>query len=83
MSFVSTGGKAPRASLQEALFRGLAPDGGLYIPETLPSLHGEELREMGAAGRESWPLVATHLAATESAYVTGQTVHVNGGMAMI
>lgn len=35
MNYVSTGGRAPAVSFQAALFAGLAPDGGLYIPETL------------------------------------------------
>ena len=38
MRFVSTAGQAPAASLQEALFAGPAPDGGLYVPETLPTM---------------------------------------------
>lgn len=38
MRFVSTAGKAPPASLEEAVFAGPAPDGGLYVPETLPTL---------------------------------------------
>ena len=33
MRFVSTRGKAPAASLGTALFDGLAPDGGLYVPD--------------------------------------------------
>jgi threonine synthase len=33
--FVSTRGKAPAASLGTALFDGLAPDGGLYVPELI------------------------------------------------
>ncbi|HET9948121.1 MAG TPA: threonine synthase [Longimicrobiales bacterium] len=36
-SFVSTRGAGP-APLAEALFRGLAPDGGLYVPAELPRL---------------------------------------------
>jgi len=35
--FLSTRG-APAASFHDALFQGLAPDGGLYVPESVPSL---------------------------------------------
>jgi threonine synthase len=35
MRFVTTRGRAPAASLEFALFDGLAPDGGLYVPESL------------------------------------------------
>ena len=38
MRFVSTRGKAAPATLSEALAAGLAPDGGLYVPEKLPQL---------------------------------------------
>ena len=38
MRFLSTGGEAPAVSLEEALFAGPAPDGGLYVPETLPRI---------------------------------------------
>ena len=38
MRFVSTRGKAAPASLSEAIAAGLAPDGGLYVPEKLPTL---------------------------------------------
>lgn len=38
MRFVSTAGKAPSASLEQALFAGPAPDGGLYVPETIPTI---------------------------------------------
>jgi threonine synthase len=37
MRFVSTRGQAARVSLAEALRNGAAPDGGLYMPESLPS----------------------------------------------
>lgn len=37
MRFVSTRGQSPAASLSEALLRGAAPDGGLYMPEEMPA----------------------------------------------
>lgn len=37
MRYVSTRGNAPATSLSQALTQGLAPDGGLYVPETFPS----------------------------------------------
>jgi threonine synthase len=37
MKFVSTRGTSTAVSLSEALTRGLAPDGGLYLPETWPA----------------------------------------------
>jgi len=36
MKFLSTRGAAPPATLSEALNAGLAPDGGLYVPEAPP-----------------------------------------------
>jgi threonine synthase len=33
MRFVTTRGEAPAVSFKAALFEGLAPDGGLYVPE--------------------------------------------------
>lgn len=44
MRYVSTRGDAPAAGFGEAVLRGLAPDGGLYVPETIPTLpaHGAE-----------------------------------------
>lgn len=47
MRFVSTAGKAPPASLQEALFAGPAPDGGLYVPEALPAITPPEGGSLG------------------------------------
>jgi len=38
MKFLSTRGKSPQVSLRDALLRGLAPDGGLYVPAFLPKL---------------------------------------------
>ena len=38
MNFISTRGKVPSVSFSVAVAQGLAPDGGLYLPETLPNL---------------------------------------------
>ena len=38
MICVSTRGQAPAVSLREAVLAGLAPDGGLYVPETIPRM---------------------------------------------
>jgi threonine synthase len=42
MKFVSTRGGAPPAGLSEAIRRGAAVDGGLYLPEQLPSIAGPD-----------------------------------------
>ena len=39
MRFVSTRGDSPGTTLSAAIAAGLAPDGGLYVPESLPRLH--------------------------------------------
>jgi len=41
--YYSTNLKAPEVSFSEALLKGLAPDGGLYLPVTIPMLTPEEL----------------------------------------
>ncbi|MBQ5771102.1 MAG: threonine synthase [Clostridia bacterium] len=41
--FTSTRNKNLTASAYEAVFNGLAPDGGLYVPENFPSLKIEEV----------------------------------------
>ena len=41
MKFYSANKKSPRVFFKEALFRGLAPDAGLYMPETFPKSHPE------------------------------------------
>jgi threonine synthase len=44
MRYVSTRGGSTPATLSEAIERGLAPDGGLYVPERFPSAPVERLR---------------------------------------
>ncbi len=38
LRYISTRGGSPAASLSEAIAAGLAPDGGLYVPEAMPRL---------------------------------------------
>ncbi|XP_047602441.1 threonine synthase-like 2 isoform X2 [Lutra lutra] len=45
MWYVSTRGMAPRVDFEGALFSGYAPDGGLFMPEELPQLGIETLRQ--------------------------------------
>ncbi len=44
MKYISTRGKAPKATFEEVLLQGLAPDGGLYLPETLPHYSREQIQ---------------------------------------
>jgi threonine synthase len=57
VTFVSTRGRAPAVTFRETLLAGLAPDGGLYVPSSMPvlsaerwrALRGRPLGEVGAA----------------------------------
>lgn len=49
MKYVSTRGEAPALGFEEALLTGLARDGGLYVPETWPTL--SEAQIAGFAGK--------------------------------
>jgi len=43
VKYISTRGSAPALSFEDVLLTGLAPDGGLYVPETLPRFTHEEI----------------------------------------
>jgi threonine synthase len=45
MKYISTRGEAPPIGFIEAVLSGLAPDGGLYVPETWPEFTEEEIAE--------------------------------------
>ncbi|HET7085028.1 MAG TPA: threonine synthase [Rhizomicrobium sp.] len=53
MQFISTRGTAPPSSFSDVLLAGLAPDGGLYLPESWPQISGsfKGLRYQDAAFR--------------------------------
>src|ERR1700693_3252333 len=46
MRFLSTRGHGPAVSFKTALFEGLAPDGGLYVPERIESWTAQEIAEL-------------------------------------
>lgn len=49
MKYVSTRGEAPALEFEDALLTGLARDGGLYVPESWPTLSHAEIK--GFAGK--------------------------------
>ena len=46
MNYISTRGFEGKFSSSEAIIRGIAPDGGLFVPETIPQLTKEDLEAM-------------------------------------
>ncbi|WP_193164577.1 threonine synthase [Microbulbifer hainanensis] len=46
MKFISTRGSAPSLSFADTVLTGLASDGGLYVPESLPKFSREEIADM-------------------------------------
>ena len=49
MSYISTRGEAPKLGFSDAFLAGLARDGGLYVPETMPAIGSEEICAMAGA----------------------------------
>src|SRR5690606_11407177 len=43
MKYISTRGNCPPVSFEDVVLTGLAPDGGLYVPETLPRISREQI----------------------------------------
>lgn len=60
MRYVSTRGGAPAASFEQVLLAGLAPNGGLYVPEAWPTIGGDEIADF--RGRP-YPAVAARVLA--------------------
>ncbi|MBK7134016.1 MAG: threonine synthase [Bacteroidales bacterium] len=57
--YYSTNLKAPEVSFGEALLKGLAPDGGLYMPVSFPVIASEELASY--SGREYYEIAFSFL----------------------
>ena len=45
-NYISTRGQSPAISFADAALRGLAPDGGLYLPESWPTFTQGEIKAL-------------------------------------
>ncbi len=52
MKYISTRGQAPELSFEDAMLTGLARDGGLYVPEDVPTLTKAEIADMAGLSYE-------------------------------
>ncbi|MFY0679298.1 MAG: threonine synthase [Thalassovita sp.] len=52
MKYISTRGQAPVLSFEEAMLTGLARDGGLYVPESIPTLSADEIADLAGKSYE-------------------------------
>jgi threonine synthase len=52
MRYISTRGQAPVLSFEDAMMTGLARDGGLYVPETIPVLSRADIAAMAGQSYE-------------------------------
>jgi threonine synthase len=52
MKYISTRGNAPILSFEEAMLTGLARDGGLYVPESVPTLSHADIAAMAGKSYE-------------------------------
>jgi len=58
MQFLSTRDARHRVGLSEAISRGLAPDGGLYVPEAFPRVAGDEFAQSDSLNEVARRLIA-------------------------
>lgn len=65
MRFVSTRGKAPAVSASEAILQGLAPDGGLYVPEYFPQMPVREFASVASYPELAFEVLAPYFAGDE------------------
>ena len=71
MRYVSTRGTAPVLTFGDAMMTGLARDGGLYVPETVPTLTHADIAAMAGQSYEDiafavmWPFLGDTFTQTE------------------
>ena len=58
LRYLSTRGASPAATLSEAIAAGLAPDGGLYVPDHLPTLSVEDFKAGGSLAETAATLLS-------------------------
>jgi len=52
MEYISTRGQSPTLTFEQAMLTGLAPDGGLYVPKTWPTLSQDQIAGMAGKSYE-------------------------------
>ena len=52
MKYISTRGQAPELSFEDAMLTGLARDGGLYLPDEIPTLSKTEIAALSGLSYE-------------------------------
>jgi threonine synthase len=52
MRYISTRGQAPALSFEDAMLTGLARDGGLYVPETIPTISHADVAALAGLSYE-------------------------------
>ncbi|MFX0543233.1 threonine synthase [Roseovarius sp. S4756] len=60
MKYVSTRGQAPILSFEEAMLTGLARDGGLYLPETIPQMSHADIAGLAGLSYEETAFRVMH-----------------------
>ncbi len=60
MKYISTRGKAPALNFEEVILTGLASDGGLYVPESLPRFSIEEIASWSSLDYEALAFKIIH-----------------------
>ena len=79
MHYLSTRGEAPKLGFSDALLAGLARDGGLYVPESMPKLDSAAIRALAgapyaqAAGKIVWPFIGGELSENECGAMAQET----------
>jgi threonine synthase len=52
MRYISTRGQAPALNFEDTMLTGLARDGGLYVPEEIPTLSADDIRALAGKSYE-------------------------------
>ncbi len=79
MKYISTRGQAPALNFEQVLLAGLASDGGLYVPESLPTFTNREIAEMASldypalAHKIITPFVSDSIPADDLAVIIDET----------
>tara|TARA_R110001592_G_scaffold175466_4_gene414675 strand:+ start:4882 stop:6276 length:1395 start_codon:yes stop_codon:yes gene_type:complete len=88
VKYISTRGASPALSFEDVLLTGLAPDGGLYVPETLPHFTLEEIASWKGlpysdlAFKVMYPFVEGEIPETEFKSMVEETYAVFGHKAV-